>query len=301
MARKLRTRKHEVVLNRSAGNRYFVDPRDEAYCGLMLTEMAFAAINSGIFALAYWSYVDHPDPYSCAYSSGKDEYARKWGEAERFFSPTTDDKYNKWGFLKWDDENGDYGARAPYWCVGPMVKFFRRNAKVLDIENTDENIRVCGVWNRDRSVTVGMVNRSKEPIAVTLSSDLFLKDVRVYEYEASHVPFNRFADLQDHAAVLPRNDVVYTLKPESVTYFTTDYITKERRVCADGIEVADGMIGWKAVDDENHCYYRVFTSDNADFVPSKENQIASTVGTSLPAKNAKKYIKVLSVDRSGNM
>ena len=282
-------------------NRYFVDPRDEAYCGLMLTEMAFAAINSGIFALAYWSYVDHPDPYSCAYSSGKDEYARKWGEAERFFSPTTDDKYNKWGFLKWDDENGDYGARAPYWCVGPMVKFFRRNAKVLDIENTDENIRVCGVWNRDRSVTVGMVNRSKEPIAVTLSSDLFLKDVRVYEYEASHVPFNRFADLQDHAAVLPRNDVVYTLKPESVTYFTTDYITKERRVCADGIEVADGMIGWKAVDDENHCYYRVFTSDNADFVPSKENQIASTVGTSLPAKNAKKYIKVLSVDRSGNM
>ena len=150
-------------------------------------------------------------------------------------------------------------------------------------------------------MTVGMVNRSKEPIAVTLSSDLFLKDVRVYEYEAEHVPFNRFADLQDHAAVLPQSNVVYTLKPESVTYFTTDYITKERRVCADGIEVADGMIGWKAVDDENHCYYRVFTSDNADFVPSKENQIASTVATALRTKDAKKYVKVLSVDKSGNM
>ena len=53
-------------------NRYFADNHEQAYCGLMLTEMAFSAINAGIFALAYWSYVDHPDPYSCAYSSGDD-------------------------------------------------------------------------------------------------------------------------------------------------------------------------------------------------------------------------------------
>jgi hypothetical protein len=44
----------------------------------------------------------------------------------------------------------------------------------------------------------------------------------------------------------------------------------------------------------------VFTSDEKDFVPSMQNQIASTVSTMLKSKDVKKYIKVLSVDRSGN-
>ena len=282
-------------------NRYFADPHEQAYCGLMLTEMAFAAINAGVFALAYWSYVDHPDPYSCAYSSGDDEYARRWGEAERFFSTTADSKYNKWGFLKWDDENGDYGARSHYWCIGLLVKFFRRNSKVLDIACPDPNIRVCGILNRDTSVTIGVVNRNQEETPVSLSTDLFRKEIRVYEYDPAHVPYNRFADLQEPAAVIGRDAPVYTLKPESVTYFTTDYITKTQRVQADGVTSADGVIRWNAVGDKNHCYYRVFTSDDPDFTPARENQIASTVAASLRTDEAKAYIRVLSVDRSGNM
>lgn len=281
--------------------RYFGDKRDEAYCGLMLTEMAFAAINCGVFALAYWSYVDHPDPYSCAYSSGQDEYARKWGEAERFFSTTADSKYNKWGFLKWDDENGDYTPRSHFWCIGLLIKFFKRNSKVLDIESPDTNVRACGILNRDGSVTVGFVNRNTTETEISLSTELFKKDVRVYEYDSNNVPFNKFADLQDCTAVLNNNDLTYTLKPESVTYFTTDYIIKEQSVYAEGVEIADGVIRWNEVDDKNHCYYRVFTSDDENFIPSQENQIASTVSTELKAENTKKYVKVVSVDNSGNM
>jgi hypothetical protein len=281
-------------------NRYFADNHEQAYCGLMLTEMAFSAINAGIFALAYWSYVDHPDPYSCAYSSGTDEYARKWGEAERFFSTTADTKYNKWGFLKWDDESKDYGPRSHYWCIGLLAKFFRRNSKVLDIECSDKNVRACGILNRNGSVTVGFVNRNKTETQISLSTELFKKDIRVYEYDANNVPYNKFADLQNFTEIVDRNNPTYTLKPESVTYFTTDYITKDKPVYASDVALENGVISWNEVADDNHCYYRVFTSDEKDFVPSMQNQIASTVSTMLKSKDVKKYIKVLSVDRSGN-
>ncbi|MBE7042897.1 MAG: hypothetical protein E7399_05320 [Ruminococcaceae bacterium] len=282
-------------------NRYFEDKREEAYCGLMLTEMAFSAINSGVFALAYWSYVDHPDPYSCAYSSGEDEYAKKWGEAERFFSTTADSKYNKWGFLKWDDENKDYGPRAHYWCIALLTKFFKRNSKVLDIEIPDNMIRACGILNRDNSVTIGIVNRNKQETEITLHTDLFQKDVRVYEYDPGNVPYHPFGDMQDFTTVMNKETVTYLLKPESVTYFTTDYITKEQRIFADNVIVSDGFISWDEVEDRNHCYYRVYTSDDADFAPVQENQIASTVGTTLQTNAAKKYVTVISVDKSGNM
>ena len=282
-------------------NRYFNDKYEEAYCGLMLTEMAFAAINAGVFAVCWWTFVDHPAPYSCAYSSGDDEYARKWGEAERFFSTTADTKYNKWGVLKWDDIAGDYTPRSHYWALALLAKLFKKNSMVLDIENDDKNLRICAVRNRDKSVTVGIVNRNKKDTPITFSSDLFGKAVRVYEYDPKNVPFNRFGDIQNYCTALSRDNVTYTLKGESITFFTTDYITKEKTVEAVISEQTDSFVSWSEVDDKNHCYYRVFTSDEKDFAPARENQIASTVATSLKCDCLKNYCRVLSVDKSGNM
>ena len=82
---------------------------------------------------------------------------------------------------------------------------------------------------------------------------------------------------------------------------TTDYIVKEESVYADGVEIDGGFIKWNAVEDKNHCYYRVFTSNEQDFIPSVENQIASTVATSIKSDKVLKYVKVVSVDKSGNM
>lgn len=65
--------------------------------------------------------------------------------------------------------------------------------------------------------------------------------------------------------------------------------------------VGEVEISWNAVEDKNHCYYRVFSSDEEDFIPEKGNQIASTVSTTLKTDAVKKYIKVISVDKSGNM
>lgn len=280
-------------------NRYCEDEFEEAYCGLMLTEMAFAAINAGIYALAYWSYCDHPAPYSCAYSSSDDEYAKKWAEREQFFSCTTDTKYNKHGITKWDDYSGDYGAKAFYWCIAPLVKFFKKRSYVLDIENNDPDLRSCGIINRDGSVSIGIVNRKKKNAEIKLDSDLFKKGIRVYEYDPRNVPFNEFCDMQEYTAIIDTAE--YKLKAESVTFFTTDYIEKEERVFADNVVIEDDVLSWDEVSDKNHCYYRIYASDKNDFVPSKENQIASTVATQIPITDKSLFYKVLSVDKSGNV
>lgn len=172
---------------------------------------------------------------------------------------------------------------------------------MLDIECSDEKLRAAGVFNRDKTVSIGIVNRNKEATEITLDTSLFNKAVRVYEYDANDPPCNAFADLQDYTVLLEKDSLSFTLKPDSVTYFTTDYLTKEQSIYAENVALNDGIVHWNEVKDKNHCYYRVFTSDEADFIPCADNQIASTVSTYLSGKDMKKYIKVISVDRSGNM
>ena len=180
-------------------------------------------------------------------------------------------------------------------------KIFRRNSKVLELQNDDANIRGCAILNRDKSITVGIVNRNKKAVEIKLDCDLFEKDVRVYEYDSHNVPYNKFADMQDYTEILSRENVSYTLKPDSVTYFTTDYITKEHRIYAENVQINNGILSWDKTEDKSHCYYRIFADNEKDFAPAAKNQIASTIGNSLRLKEEKKYYKVISVDKSGNM
>ena len=280
--------------------RFYEKPETCALSALMLAEMTFAAINAGIFAIAYWSYADLPDPYSCAYSE-KPGFAKAWGECERFVLPgTTDIRYNKWGSFRWEDD-GNYTPKEVWWGIGPMVKLFKRNSKVLTIDTADKNLRCCGILNRDSSVSMGVVNRSAEPSQIRLSSDLFRKNIRVYEFDPANVPYNRFGDLQDVSGVLDAGDAAYTLKPNSITFFTTDYQEKAVPVSPESITVADRKLIWTSVDDPNHCYYRVYAGQTPDFCPGPENQIASTVACDLPVEDDSLHYRVLSVDQWGNV
>ena len=280
--------------------RFYEKPETCALSALMLAEMTFAAINAGIFAIAYWSYADLPDPYSCAYSE-KPGFAKAWGECERFVLPgTTDIRYNKWGSFRWEDD-GNYTPKEVWWGIGPMVKLFKRNSKVLTIDTADKNLRCCGILNRDGSVSMGVVNRSAEPSQIRLSSDLFRKNIRVYEFDPANVPYNRFGDLQDVSGVLDAGDAAYTLKPNSITFFTTDYQEKAVPVSPESITVADRKLIWTSVDDPNHCYYRVYAGQTPDFCPGPENQIASTVACDLPVEDDSLHYRVLSVDQWGNV
>lgn len=275
----------------------YFESGENAYSALMLTEMIFAAINAGVFALAMWTFSDYPDPYSCAH--GERGYGKKWSQVEKFISATASFKYNKWGLTRWEDD-GDYSARDFYWCLGPVVKLFKRNSKVLSLSCDDPLLRLCGIMNKDFSVTVGVVNRHREPVAVNLTSQgLFGKPIRVYEYDANHVPRNKFCDLQPYSRIIQPGEE-FVLAPDSVTLFTTDYLERPHSVSAAGVTVGEEQLTWQEIADDTHCYYRVFASSQPDFVPGPDNQIASTVATNLPIADRGLHYKVLSVDRSGN-
>ena len=280
--------------------RYYHIPEEAAYCGLMLTEMAFAAINAGIYAIAYWTYIDCPDPYNCRYSS-KDGFAKVWGENSAFLTPSTVVKYNKWGAFKWEDD-GNHEVRPHYWALAPLMKFFGRNMKVINTSCEDKLIRSCAVMQRfGGGTTLGVINRHKEATEIMLSTELFKKPIRVYEYDPNNVPYNRFADMQKPSAVLDPNNPVWTMKPESIAYFTTDYIEKTEQVEAEGLHIEDGILKWTAVEDPNHCYYRVFADNtDIDFPLDDAHQIASTAACYTEAGEYK-YYHVLSVDVSGNI
>ncbi len=276
--------------------RYY-DTDEEAYCALKLTEMAFAGINAGVFAEAFWSYTDYPDPYNCAYAQSG--YGKEWCKAEKFVSATVSYKYNKWGLMRWEDD-GDYSARDLYWCLGYLVKLFKRNSKVLTIENPDDMLRICAIMNKDFSVSIGIVNRNTTPTKITLNADgLLKKAARVYEYDPNNVPRNDFCDLQPYSYLVNDGDEM-ELKPESVTFITTDYIDRDYAVYASGIKAENGRLSWNAITDDTHCYYRVFADKNPGFEPACENQIASTIAESLPIADESLCYKVLSVDKSGN-
>ncbi len=287
-----------------------------AYAALMYAEGHIAAINAGVFATVLWTFVDYPDPYTCHYAE-RDEYAKKWAMCEPFISETQDVKYNKCGLMKWEDD-GDYSVRESYWCIGLMAKYCKRNAKVLDIESDDPLVRMCALLNRDGSVSIAVVNRHTEPTRLKLKLDLKhiegQQPMRVYEYDSRNVRTNEFGDLQDYSALLPFGEggvVEYELLPESFTVLTTDYKARKSPIFAKRVRRKKNLLTWKSVNDPEHCYYRVYRGKTRDFVPSMENQIASTVDTVLdfsaryPDDAAIKniegdYYKVLSVDRSGN-
>ncbi|MBE5782820.1 MAG: hypothetical protein E7329_05810 [Clostridiales bacterium] len=289
---------------------------DGAYIGLRYAEAALAAINAGVFAMVIWTFVDYPDPYTCHYAE-RDPFAQKWGMCEPYISETQDVKYNKYGLMKWEDD-GDYSVREMYWALGLISKYCKRNAKVLDIENDDPLVRIAALLNRDGSISVAVVNRHVESTPLKLKLELKHMEkqqpMRVYEYDSHNVCMNEFGDLQDPSAILTfqnANEIEYTLLPESLTVFTTDYKSKEKEIFAKKVARKDNWLSWQPVEDAEHCYYRVYRGKTPDFRPCFKNQIASTVDTSIDFSarylddaailNVEgNYYKVLSVDRSGN-
>ena len=260
------------------------DGPDAPFGALYAAEMIMAAINAGTFAIALWTFSDYPDPYVCHYAE-HDEYAKKWGECEHFISHTQDVKYNKWGMLRWEDD-GDYSARDKYYCLGLISRYCRRNAKVLDFETGDPLIRTLGLLNKDGSMSILLLSRHKEDteVRLTLAGKRIAqkKPFRIYEFDAHSVPANEFADLQDAIGTAEAQDgaLTVTLKGESLTVLSTDYEERPDIFAANVVREGN-VLRWDAVRDPLHCYYRVYRGETADFVPSRENQIASTVAETL--------------------
>jgi hypothetical protein len=250
----------------------------ESYSALQICEMALAAVNAGVYAMALWTFVDVPNPRDLQY------------------------RLNKWGLLRWDDT--DYGARDWLYAYGLLVRYFRKNSKPLTISSEDYLLRSGGVVNDDGSFSVAIVNRHKEPVEIDISLENLKSDkaLRRYLYDSANVPSSKFADLQDYDELIAcaGNSVHVTVPASSIVLLTTDY-TDHKPAAITGICAEDGTVTWEASTETEHRYYRVYKGDSADFVPTKENQIASTIATSFTDPDAAPgFYKVESVDAWGN-
>ena len=83
------------------------------------------------------------------------------------------------------------------------------------------------------------------------------------------------------------------------SFLTTDY-TDRVPSAIENVRIENGTLLWDRCMDPEHCYYRVYTSVNADTAPIYENQIASTVAEHCSITDAKANYKVVSVDKYGN-
>ncbi len=250
----------------------------EEYSALQICEMAMAAMNAGVYAMALWTFTDLPNPSGMSY------------------------RLNKWGLTRWDGE--DYSARSWLYAYGLLVKYFRKESKPLTLTTGDYLLRCGGVENDDGSFSVCLINRHPEPVDVELSLEGLTaqRPLRNYLYDANQVPHSDFADLQDYRELLPAENglVKVTLPGSSIAMLTTDY--REHKPAPVGnVRFEEGRITWDASAEPEHRYYRVYKGSSESFTPSVENQIASTIALyARDDSGVPGCYKVLSVDQWGN-
>ena len=255
-------------------------PETQEESVLAKCEIGIAAMNQGAAACVDWSFVDYPDPFVIEDGDTPAERARYEAGKHGY---RMDTKYNKCGVFRWSTTDKDYSSYAELYAMGWLVKLFRKNATVLPCTFKDPMLRGGAVINPDRSVSVVLINRGP---AKTVTADCtswkarvdgtpaIHKPLRRYVYEAAHVPYSPFNDLQPMSGTVDSREGVFSvsLPAKSITFLTTDY---EDRVPAavTKVRIVDGKLGWAANEEPEHRYYRVYRDGK---------QIASTVATSLP-------------------
>ena len=277
-------------------------PGSEGVCAIALAEMAIAVINSGTLAGVYWTMFDYPDPFLIEDGDTEEEKARY--DVSRFSGHGLGIRYNKHGLIRWSDDEEDYSSRASLYTLGYMAKLFRKNSRVLKLEDIeDKYLRCAAVTNADGSMSLVVINWDDCEKKVSFDIEhTFDKPLRKYECGADNVPYNKFGDLQSYSNLTEAKDGKFEviLQPKSATFMTTDYIDRQPSEIKN-VRLDNGSLIWDKCEDEQHCYYRVFASDDKNFVPAYDNQIASTVAEAIHIENQKLYYKVMSVDKYGNI
>jgi len=249
------------------------DTPQEPYVALQLADAVVAAINSGVYGMAYWTFMDFPDDYNPAY-------------------------INKWGTFKWSGD--DFSTRDHYYGYGLLTKFLRGPARAVRVESEDPRLRVAAVQQEHGGAwSLAVVNRNttETPLRLSLPSGP-AKPFRKYVYTVTDISHSPFGDLQgpERLVSLEAGVLEDTVAPLSITVYTTAYDNTPPAVVANVRQnrQEDGTIilSWEASSAQDLCYYRVFR-DGA--------QIGSTVATHLADRRPGAGVyTVVAVDQSGN-
>jgi hypothetical protein len=237
----------------------------EPLIGVQIAESVAAAINGGAHAMGYWTFADFPDPKEPRYA-------------------------NKWGTFRWSGQ--DYSIRAMYNAMGPLTRFFRGPADVMNITSSDPLVRTAAVTGSD-GMSVVVVNRHDRAVAIELSAaggfDVQQRPFRRYTYDPVNVRCSPFGDLPGPDAIITPSDgkLIDEVPAGAFATYTTRYST-DAPAAVTNVRVADGRLAWEPV--SRAAYYRVYQDGK---------QIGSTAVTNWPAANSTGYA-IRAVDVHGN-
>lgn len=259
------------------------DTPQEPMVSIQLAEATIAALNAGVYASCYWTFMDCQDLPGATY-------------------------VNKWGLFRWSGE--DYSTRPHYYAYGLLSKFFRGPAAVFRVDCDDPLLRIAAVRHHGKNTwSVAAVNRNRTavPVGIRFPRGLERADFRKYVYDPARVSLHPFGDLPGPADTIKLADgsLNDTLGAGTLTIYTTAY-DDQPPAAVEGLTVEkteDGhrRLRWKPSPEDDLCYYRVFRSPGAE---AGESRIASTIAAEFideKADPAAEYAyRVVAVDQSGN-
>ena len=225
-------------------NRWF-GTRMEALGGLQTAEAALAAMNGGVRAMGYWTFMDYP-------------------ESERYF-------INHWGLFQW--MKNDAAVRDSYYAYGLMTKFFHGPARIYEAESSDPRVRI-GVARQSATGrwSIAVINRAESDLPIAVSIPAPELTLRRYVYDVRAVPRTDDGDLQAPSGVVAVKSGHFADRVAglSLTVYTSYYdddppapvqdLKAERiRYAPNGQqEMQAQRLTWKPGGSSDVIYYRVF-------------------------------------------
>ena len=252
---------------------YFDTPQ-EPLVAIQLAEAAIAAMNAGVYALGYWTFMDAPDDYAPHY-------------------------LNKWGLFRCS--GSDRSTRAPYYGYALLTRAFRGPGRVVAVESGDPRLRVAALRHDGNAWSIVVVNRNGRDVPLRLAFDGEAPDGTLLKhvYDPAHVVQHPFGDLPGPTGTvaLESGRLNDRLAAGTLTVYTSRVDARPpARVQGLKVEHTAGNrdhLTWSASPEPDLCYYRVFRGTT---------QLGSTVATSFetaPGAGPDAY-RIVAVDREGN-
>jgi hypothetical protein len=256
----------------------------EPLAGLQLAEASLAAMNAGVRAMGYWTFMDYPDDRAS-------------------------DRINQWGLFQWM-KNGAK-TRAPYYAYALLTRYFRGPAEVYPLSSPDPLLRATALRHRETGAwSFAMINRAPETRRISVrGGPASGTRLRRYEYVVAHVPRTEDGDLPPatETVVIPEGEWTATLPPQSLVVFTSAFDEVTPAAVADlraeriqytavpHTPTRAQRISWRASSSPDVIYYRVYHGSA---------RVGSTIATSFVDADVRRPAghpyRVVAVDSSGN-
>lgn len=257
----------------------------EGIAGVQLVEAAMAAINAGVYAMGYWTFMDYPDR-------------------------SLEHGINQWGVFKWLTNGTE--VRAPYYAYGLLTKFFRGPGTVFQVEGGDELLHVAALQHdAGKTWSLAVLNRHPQATPVAMRFEGLREPLafRKYVYDPRRIPLTEDGDLQEAEGKVQSQDgrVQDTVEGGTLAVYTTAYddaapapvkgltVARIRDIRLSGESAEANRLTWTASPETDLCYYRIYHNGV---------RIGSTAATEFldtgPTRRQRGPYSVVAVDQSGN-